>query len=80
MSTSRDYLELSFRSIQCFADDGKLDAKELGELVRIAERDGVIDENEIRVLRNIISRIKPEEVDDAMKRRLSEIERKLAAA
>ncbi|MFL1456296.1 hypothetical protein ACJO5Y_17795 [Marinobacter sp. GN3S48] len=80
MSTSRDYLELSFRSIQCFADDGQLDAKELGELVRIAERDGVIDENEIRVLRNIISRIKPEEIDDAMKRRLSEIERKLATA
>ncbi|MGF2686690.1 hypothetical protein ACQUWM_09340 [Marinobacter sp. DUT-3] len=80
MSTSRDYLELSFRSIQCFADDGKLDAKELGELVRIAERDGVIDANEIRVLRNIISRIKPEEIDDAMKRRLSEIERKLSAA
>ncbi|MFL1468209.1 hypothetical protein [Marinobacter sp. HN1S83] len=80
MSESRDYLELSFRSIQCFADDGKLDAKELGELVRIAERDGVIDENEIRVLRNIISRIKPEEVDDAMMRRLSELENKLVTA
>ncbi|MFL1456292.1 hypothetical protein ACJO5Y_17775 [Marinobacter sp. GN3S48] len=80
MSESRDYLELSFRSIQCFADDGKLDAKELEELVRIAERDGVIDANEIRVLRNIISRIKPEEVDDAMKRRLSELENKLVTA
>ncbi|MGF2686684.1 hypothetical protein ACQUWM_09310 [Marinobacter sp. DUT-3] len=80
MTESRDYLELSFRSIQCFADDGKLDAKELEELVRIAERDGVIDANEIRVLRNIISRIKPEEVDDAMKRRLSELENKLITA
>lgn len=80
MSESRDYLELSFRSIQCFADDGKLDAKELGELVRIAERDGVIDANEIRVLRNIISRIKPGEIDDAMRRRLVEIERKLVTA
>ncbi|TGN39955.1 hypothetical protein [Marinobacter confluentis] len=80
MSENRDYLELSFRSIQCFTDDGKLDEKELGELVRIAERDGVIDENEIRVLRNIISRIKPEEIDDAMKHRLSEVERKLANA
>ncbi len=80
MSESRDYLELSFRSIQCFADDGKLDAKELEELVRIAERDGVIDANEIRVLRNIISRIKPEEIDDAMKRRLSELENKLITA
>jgi hypothetical protein len=79
MSGSRDHLEMSFMSIQCFADDGKLDAEELGSIVRIAERDGVIDENEIRVLRNIISRIKPEEVDDTMRRRLQEIERKISA-
>ncbi|MGP9832859.1 hypothetical protein [Marinobacter sp. NSM] len=80
MSGSRDHLEMSFMSIQCFTDDGKLDAKELGSIMSIAERDGVIDENEIRVLRNIISRIKPEEVDDAMRRRLKEIERKINAA
>lgn len=55
MSGSRDHLEMSFMSIQCFTDDGKLDAEELGSIMSIAERDGVIDENEIRVLRNIIS-------------------------
>ena len=37
---SRDYLEMSFRSISCFTDDGKLSANELGEILIIAERDG----------------------------------------
>lgn len=73
MSESRDYLEMSFRSIQCFADDGKIDAKELDSILTIAARDGVIDQNEIRVLRNIISRIKPEEVDEALRVKLAEV-------
>lgn len=77
MSESKDFLEMSFRSIQCFTDDGKLDASELGKIVEIAERDGVIDENEIRVLTNIISRITPEEVDEAMREKLSEISEKI---
>ncbi|MFN3579963.1 MAG: hypothetical protein ACK4VV_05775 [Pseudomonas sp.] len=80
MSESRDYLEMSFKSIQCFADDGKLDAIELGKILAIAERDGVIDENEIRVLRNIISRIKPEEIDEPMKLKLAEVSRKIGQA
>ncbi len=77
MSESRDYLEMSFRSIQCFADDGKLDAEELGSILEIAEKDGEIDQNEIRVLRNIISRIKPEEIDKAMEQKIAEISEKI---
>jgi hypothetical protein len=77
MAESRDYLEMSFQSIQCFSNDGKLDANELGKILAIAEKDGVIDQNEIRVLRNIISRIKPHEVDDAMRARLAEISEKV---
>ncbi len=80
MSESRDYLELSFKSIQCFANDGKLDAEELAKLVAIAERDGTFDQNEIRVLRSIIQKIKPEEIDAAMKERLAELSRKLGFA
>lgn len=75
---SRDYLEMSFKSINCFSNDGKLDAQELGKILAIAERDGEIDQNEIRVLRNIISRIKPSEVDTAMKAKLEEIRVKIA--
>jgi hypothetical protein len=79
MTEARDYLELTFRSIQCFANDGKLDANELGKLVALAERDGVIDQNEIRVLRNIVAKIKPYEVDAAMKQKLQELSDKINA-
>ncbi|MBL4660295.1 MAG: hypothetical protein JKY19_08060 [Alcanivoracaceae bacterium] len=77
MAESRDYLEMSFRSIECFANDGKLDAEELGAIFAIAEKDGEIDQNEIRVLKKIISLIRPSELDDAMKQKLSEISEKI---
>ena len=77
MTEARDYLEMSFQSIQCFSNDGKLEAHELGKILAIAEKDGVIDQNEIRVLRNIISRIKPHEVDDAMRKKLMEVSDKI---
>lgn len=80
MSESRDYLELSFRSIECFANDGRLDAVELGRLIEFAERDGVIDQNEIRVLRSIIARIKPGEVDEAMRERLAQLSSRIGGA
>ena len=79
MSEPRDYLELSFRSIHCFANDGRLDVHELGSLLAIAERDGVIDENEIRVLKKIIAHIKPEELDSAMRDKVAEVSRKIGA-
>lgn len=77
MTESNDFLEMSFRSIECFSNDGKLDAKELGQILAIAERDNIIDQNEIRVLRKIIGKIKPEEVDEAMKAKLAEISKKI---
>lgn len=80
MPESRDYLQMSYRSIQCFTDDGKLDAVELGKIVAIAEKDGVIDSNEIRVLTSIITKIKPHEVDAAMQARLAEISKKVSKA
>lgn len=70
---SRDYLEMSFRSINCFVNDGKLDSNELAEIFAIAKRDGVVDQNEIRILRNIISRLKPEELTTELKLQLKEI-------
>ena len=79
MTESRDYLEMSFRSIECFSNDGKLDAKELGEILSIAEKDGEIDHNEIRVLKNIIAKVKPSEIDAAMRVKLSEISEKINA-
>jgi len=77
MTESRDYLEMSFRSIECFANDGKLDSAELEKILKIAEKDGVIDQNEIRVLQNIISKIEPHEIDESMKIMLQEVADKI---
>ncbi|WP_113954542.1 hypothetical protein [Arenicella xantha] len=77
MTKSYDYIEMAFRSIECFSKDGKLKAHELGQVLAIAERDGTIDQNEIRVLRKIIGKIKPSEVDRAMRDKLQEISNKI---
>ena len=74
MSENRDYLEMTFQSINCFADDGTLDAQELGQILAIALRDGVVDDNEKRVLRNIISRVKESELDAAMIDKIKEVQ------
>ena len=74
MTESRDYLEISFRSIECFANDGKLDVYELDKLLDIALKDNVFDENEQRVLSNIISKLTNEELSFGMKRKIKEIE------
>jgi len=71
---SRDYLEMTFRSIDVFADDGKLDANELGELISIAMRDGKIDDNERRVLGAILDRVRPEEIDEALRNKIVELQ------
>ncbi len=79
MAESRDYLEMSFRSIQCFSNDGRLDANELGKILAIAERDGVIDSNEMRVLKGIIDRVKTYEIDSAMRTKMQEISEKISS-
>ncbi|MGE8498378.1 MAG: hypothetical protein ACN6O6_12805 [Pseudomonas sp.] len=79
MSEPRDYLEMTFRSIQCFSDDGRLDAQELKSLLEIAERDGVIDDNEARVLRKIIAQVRPEEIDSALRDKIAIVEKKIGA-
>lgn len=68
---NRDYLEISFRSIQCFTNDGTLDVHELNQLVDIALRDGAIDDEERRVLGKIISLLKPEELTAEMLGRIA---------
>lgn len=79
MAESRDYLELSFRSIHCFANDGRLDVHELAALLAIAERDGVIDDNEKRVLKKILAHVRPKEIDPALREQMAEVARKIGA-
>lgn len=78
--TSRDHLEMALKAVEAFRENGTLDAGELREIVRIAERDGVIDNNEIRVLRSIISRVDPSEVDDELASVMRSLSRKITKA
>jgi len=73
MSESRDYLEMTFKSINCFSNDGKLDVSELDSIVAIALRDGVVDDNEKRVLGGIISRLSVDELTEMMQEKVTEL-------
>jgi hypothetical protein len=68
---------MAFRSIQCFADDGKLLAHELESLVDIARRDGVVDDNEKRILQGIIERLNPAELTSAMQAKIADLRSEL---
>lgn len=70
---NRDYLEMSFRSIQCFTDDGKLMPEELQSIADIALRDGVVDANEKRVLASIISKLNGAELTLPMQAKVAEL-------
>lgn len=76
---SRDYLEISFRSIRLFADDGTLSIRDLQEIIDIALRDGVVDANEKRVLGGILGRLRPEELTPEMQCKLESLKQKLGA-
>ena len=43
-----------FRTIKCFSNDGKLDVTELDQIVKIALDDGLVDDEERKVLKDII--------------------------
>ncbi len=75
MPESRDYLEMAFRSIQCFSDDGVLDPAELKKIVAIAQRDGVVDDNEKRILRSIIAKLTPADLNAEMQQSVADLRR-----
>jgi tellurite resistance protein len=52
---AKSYIEMAIDSIQAFANDGKLDVKELQHSLDIALRDGQIDADEQRVLNKIFT-------------------------
>jgi hypothetical protein len=71
MTQRRDFLEMAADSIGHFANDGRLDADELGRIIAIA--DGRIDQDELRMLTSIIAHVQPNELDAAMQARIAEI-------
>lgn len=75
---SKDHLEMALKSIEAFQNGGRIDAQELTEIVDIAERDGLIDQNEIRVLRSIVQRIDPSEVTPELREVLTTLAEKIS--
>lgn len=75
MAESRDYLEMAFRSIQCFSNDGVFDPAELKKIVAIAQRDGVVDDNEKRILRSIIAKLTPADLTAEMQQSVADLRR-----
>ncbi len=73
---SNDYLELTYHSIQCFANDGKLLINELNDLLAIALRDGVVDDDEKRVLNSIFDKLTEEELTQTMQDKIADIKEK----
>ena len=72
MHENKDFLEISYMSIEVFKD-GKLDYHELDKLIEIALKDRVIDDNERRVLESIVAKLTKEELTPAVKTRLDQI-------
>jgi len=73
MKENRDYLEMAFQSIECFANDGTLKVDELEKIMTIALRDGVVDANEKRILRSIFQKLTPAELTPEMQRSIATI-------
>lgn len=74
---NRDHLEIAFRSIECFGDDGKLSVDELQKLLDIALRDGHVSADEKRILGNIIKRLNASELTPEMQEKVSSLRRQL---
>jgi hypothetical protein len=70
MSKIRSHHEIAVASIHVFSDDGRLDLAELEKLLALALRDEVVDEDEKRVLGNILTRAERDGVDAEVQARI----------
>ena len=68
------HLEIAYSSIRVFADDGKVDLGELNFLLGLALRDGEIDDEEKRVLRNIFKQARDTNLSPGVEERIREVE------
>lgn len=69
------YLELAYSSIKIFANDGTVDLGELNFLLGLALKDGKIDEDEKRVLRNIFAQAEKTDLSRVVRDRIAEVRR-----
>ncbi len=76
MSKIHSHLEIAVASIHVFSDDGKLDLAELEKLLALALRDDAVDEDEKRVLGNILTRAERDGVAAEVQTRIDEVRSK----
>ena len=69
----KSHTEIAVASIRCFSDDGTLDIGELNFLLGLALRDGVVYDEEKRVLNNIFSKVGQTDVTPIVWDRIKEI-------
>lgn len=69
----RSHHEIAIASIHVFTDDGRLDLAELEKLLALALRDEIVDEDEKRVLANILTRAERDGVDAEVLARIAEV-------
>ncbi len=80
MSKLRSHHEIAISSIHVFSDDGRLDLAELEKLLALALRDEVVDEDEKRVLANILTRAERDGVAADVQSRIDELRAKYGFA
>ncbi len=69
------HLEIAIASIKCFTDDGTLDIGELNYLMGLAMRDGIVDEDEKRVLGSIFGKVEEKDVSNVVWERINQIKK-----
>jgi LDH2 family malate/lactate/ureidoglycolate dehydrogenase len=69
----RSHHEIAIASIHVFSDDGRLDLAELEKLLALALRDAIVDEDEKRVLANILTRAERDGVDESVLTRIDQV-------
>jgi len=69
------HLEIAIASIKCFTDDGTLDIGELNYLMGLAMRDGIVDEDEKRVLGSIFGKVEEKDVTNVVWERINQIKK-----
>lgn len=74
------HLTLALASIPVFTGDGRLDAAELDQLLSLALQDGVLDDEERRVLANILRRAEADGPGADVLQRIAQVRAKHALA
>lgn len=67
------HLQLALASVPVFTDDGRLDLAELESLLALALADHRLDDDEKRVLANVLDRAEADGVDAGVQARIARI-------